>query len=53
MAGGWDQAALHQANMVRDWLEYIFEERMQVIMAMRGDSFPTYSLDMNHCDSLM
>jgi hypothetical protein len=36
-----------------DWLEYIFEERMLVIRARRGESLASYSLDMNPCDSLM
>ena len=40
--------------MVIDWLESIFEERMLVIRARRGDSsLAPYSLDMNPCDSLM
>ena len=48
-----DGSKLHQANMVMDWLESIFEERMLVIRARRGDSLAPYSLDINPCDSLI
>jgi hypothetical protein len=53
MSEGWGQAAHHQASMVMDWFESIFEERMLVIRAKRDDSLAPYSLDMNPCDSLM
>jgi hypothetical protein len=38
--------------MAMGWLESIFEERMLVIRARRGDSLAPYSLDINPCDSL-
>jgi hypothetical protein len=48
-----DGSKPQQANMVMDWLESIFEERMLIIRARRGDSWAPYSLDMNPCDSLI
>ena len=37
--GKQDSAKPHQANMLREYLDSIFEERMLAIRAVRGDSF--------------
>jgi hypothetical protein len=39
--------------MVMEWLESIFEVRMLITRARKGDSLTPYSLDMNPCDSLI
>ena len=48
-----DGAKPHQANMVMEWLDGIFEERMLAIRARRGDSWAPSSPDMNPCDSFL
>ena len=35
-----DRAKPHQANMVMDWLDSIFEERMLAIKSRRGETRP-------------
>ena len=41
------------SNMVMEWLDGIFEERMLAIRARRGDSWAPSSPDMNPCDSFL
>ena len=45
-----DGAKPHQANMVMDWLDGIFEERMLAIRSRRGDSWAPSSPDLNPLD---
>ena len=48
-----DGAKPHQANMVMDWLDSIFEERMLAKKARRGNSWAPSSPDINLCDSFL
>ena len=45
-----DGAKPHQARMVMEWLDAIFQERMLAIKSVRGDSWAPYSPDCNPCD---
>ena len=45
-----DGAKPHQANMVMDWLDTIFGERMLAIRSRRGDSWAPSSPDLNPLD---
>ena len=48
-----DGAKPHQANMVMDWLDSIFEERMLAKKARRGNSWSPSFPDINLYDSFM
>lgn len=45
-----DGAKCHQANIVVNWLDDIFEDRMLAIRSVRGDQWAPSSPDMNPCD---
>ena len=45
-----DGAKPHQANMVMDYLDRVFQERMLALKARRGESWLPSSPDMNPCD---
>ena len=45
-----DGAKPHQDNMVMQWLDGIFDERMLAFKSLRGDFWAPYSLDCNPCD---
>ena len=45
-----DRAKPHQANMVMDWLDSIFEERMLAIKSRRGETWAPSSPDLNPLD---
>ena len=44
-----DGAKPHQARMVMEWLDTIFQDRMLAIKCLRGDPGPPYSTDCNPC----
>ena len=45
-----DGAKPHQANMVMEWLDGIFEDRMLAIRSRRGDTWAPSSPDLNPLD---
>ena len=45
-----DGAKPHQAEMIMEWLDSIFQERMLPIKSLRGDSWAPSSPDLNPCD---
>ena len=45
-----DGAKPHQARMVMEWLDTIFQDRMLAIKCLRGDTWAPYSPDCNPCD---
>ena len=45
-----DGAKPQQADMVMDWLESIFEDKMLAIKSRRGDTGAPSSLDLNPLD---
>ena len=45
-----DGAAPHQARMVMQWLDTLFDERMLALKSLRGDSWAPSSPDMNPAD---
>ena len=45
-----DRAKPHQAGMVMDWLDSIFEERMLAIKSRRGETWAPSSPDLNPLD---
>ena len=45
-----DGAKPQQANMVMDYLDRVFEDRMLALKARRGESWALSSPDLNPCD---
>ena len=45
-----DGAKPHQARMVLEWLDSVFETRMLALKSLRGDSWAPYFPDCNSCD---
>ena len=48
-----DGAKPHQANMVMDWLDSMFKERMLAKRTRRGNSWAPSSPDINLCESFL